>query len=208
MLALGVFGGSFDPIHFGHIALARCLRDTLQLPEVRLIPTGEPPHRAALSAPATVRLAWVQEALAGESGLVADGREVRRDGYSYTSDTLAELSREIPGRLLVWLIGGDSLAGLPRWRHWQALLNVGHLVVAARQHSDYPAEIRAELARRQVPCTPSALAQGRISFLPSPLLPYSATAIRARIAAGLSVTGMTPVADAIAGTAYYRNHHD
>ena len=204
---IGIFGGSFDPIHFGHLALARGLRDTFALDEVRLIPTGEPPHREALTVPSQQRLAWVQLALANEWALLADDREVRRVGYCYTIDTLTEIQNENPDALLVWLIGGDSFLSLNKWRRWRELLDVGHLTIAARPGFDLsalPQEIAAEYAVRAVSASPESLGKGRISVLPMPLLPFSSTDIRAKLAKGEDVSALTPVAAQLRDTGYYR----
>ncbi len=207
MKTIGIYGGSFDPVHYGHLALARGLRDAFALDEVRLIPTGEPPHREPLQVTAQQRLEWVRFALAGETGLVADDREVCRAGLCYTIDTLAEIQHEHPDALLVWLIGGDSFLYLNEWRRWRELLEAGHLAVAARPGFDFaalPAEIAAEYAVRAVKASPEALGKGRISVLPTPLLPFSSTDIRAKLARGEDVSALTPVAAQLRGAACYR----
>ncbi|SMC29796.1 nicotinate-nucleotide adenylyltransferase [Andreprevotia lacus DSM 23236] len=207
MNALGIYGGSFDPIHHGHLTLARTLRDCFALPQVRLIPTGLPPHRAVSRVSPAQRLAWVQQAVAGDPGLAADDREVRRNGYCYTVETLQEIQREQPDALLVWLIGGDSLMQLDRWRDWHTLLELGHLVVAARPGYDLaalPVEIAEEFAKRHVSATPQALARGKISLLPSPLLTVSSTELREKLVRGEDVSALTPVADAVTQSGLYR----
>ncbi|WP_091191821.1 nicotinate-nucleotide adenylyltransferase [Formivibrio citricus] len=204
---LGIFGGTFDPIHFGHLALARALRETFALPQVRLIPTGLPPHRDAPPVSPQQRFELVQLALAGEPGLVADDREIRRSGYCYTIDTLAEIQRENPQAVLVWLIGGDSFLNLQTWRRWRELLDAGHMVVAARPGFDFsalPSDLAEEFAVRTVLASPGTAEKGRISVLPTPLLPFSSTEIRARIARGEDVAALTPVADAIHRAGFYR----
>lgn len=204
---LGIFGGTFDPIHFGHLALARALRDTFGLSQVRLIPTGLPPHRDISPVTPQQRFELVQQALAGEPGLVADDREVRRVGYCYTIDTLAEIQQENPQAVLVWLIGGDSFLNLKSWRRWHELLDAGHMVVAARPGFDFsalPADLAEEFAARTVLPSPMTAEKGRISVLPTPLLPFSSTEIRARIARGEDVAALTPVADILKCAGFYR----
>lgn len=204
---IGIFGGSFDPVHFGHIALAKSLRDTFALDEVRLIPTGQPPHRDAHGVNAEQRLVWVQQALENETGLCVDDREVRRAGVCYTIDTLSEIQQENPDALLVWLIGGDSFLNLEKWRRWRELLDAGMLVVAARSGFDFSgltADLAKEFAVRAVPASPQALEKGRIAVLPTPLLPFSSTEIRAKLARGEDVSALTPVAASLQRGAYYR----
>lgn len=207
MQAIGIFGGSFDPLHYGHLALARGLRDTFALNEVRLIPTGQPPHRAVHSVMAEQRLEWVQQAVAGETGLLADDREVRREGLCYTIDTLSEIQQENPNAVLVWLIGADSFLNLDKWRRWHELLEAGMLVVAARPGFDFsalPADLAKEFAVRTVAATPEGVEKGRIAVLPMPLLPFSSTEIRAKLARGDDVSALTPVAASLQRGAYYR----
>lgn len=204
---LGIFGGTFDPIHFGHLALARALRETFALPQVRLIPTGLPPHRGLSPVSPQQRFELVQQALTSEPGLVADDREVRRSGYCYTIDTLAEIQQENPQAVLVWLIGGDSFLNLQTWRRWRELLEAGHMVVAARPGFDFgalPADLAEEFTARTVFASPDTAEKGRISVLPTPLLPFSSTEIRERIAKGEDVAALTPVADAIRRAGFYR----
>lgn len=206
MQAIGIFGGTFDPIHYGHITLAGIFMDTFKLEGVRLIPTGLPPHRPPPPVSPQQRADWVRLAIAGRPGLSLDEREVRRDGYCYTFDTLQELQQELPDHLLVWLIGADSLANLPQWHRWQALLDLGHLVVACRPGSDLdalPPPIARELQKRLVIASPDGLSHGKISVLPAPLLSVSSTELRQRLARGEDVSALTPVAAAITASGLY-----
>lgn len=200
---LGVYGGTFDPVHFGHLTLARAFQKTFALPEVRLIPTGEAPHRTTGTA-AVQRLEWLQQALTGEQNLVADDREARRDRICFTFDTLTEIQQEQPNSLLVWMIGGDSFAHLPSWYRWQDLLEMGHMVVARRPGFDkLPAEIAGEFARRHSEASPRALAQGKISVLPLPLMSISSTDLRARLARGEDVSELSPIAATLQQSTVY-----
>src|SRR5579885_3302688 len=108
MQPIGLFGGAFDPIHYGHLRTAFELSQALGLAEVRFLPTGNPPHRAELSASAETRLAMVRAAVAGQPHFIVDDREVRRSGVSYSIDTLTELRGEYPDRSLCLLIGMDA----------------------------------------------------------------------------------------------------
>src|SRR6266481_3704112 len=119
MQPIGVFGGTFDPIHCGHLRTAFELWQELRLAEVRFLPTGSPPHRAQLYASPERRLQMVRAAVADQPSFVVDDREVRRSGVSYSVDTLTELRREYPGRSLCLLLGMDAFLGLPNWHRWR-----------------------------------------------------------------------------------------
>jgi nicotinate-nucleotide adenylyltransferase len=132
MRPIGVFGGTFDPIHYGHLRTAFELWQELHLTEVRFLPTGSPPHRDRPYASPELRLRMVQAAVADEPAFVVDDREVRRSGLSYSVDTLTELRRELPGRSLCLILGMDAFLGLPNWHRWRELLGLTHIVVAHR----------------------------------------------------------------------------
>jgi nicotinate-nucleotide adenylyltransferase len=132
MQPIGIFGGTFDPIHCGHLRTAFELWQELRLAEVRLLPAGSPPHRDQLFASAELRLNMVRAAVADQPSFVVDDREVRRTGPSYTFDTMTELRREFPDRSLCLLLGMDAFLGLPHWHRWRELLDLGHIVVAHR----------------------------------------------------------------------------
>jgi len=132
MRPIGVFGGTFDPIHYGHLRTAFELWQELRLTEVRFLPTGSPPHRDRPYASPELRLRMVQAAVAAEPAFVVDDREVRRSGLSYSVDTLTELRQELPGRSLCLILGMDAFLGLPNWHRWRELLRLTHIVVAHR----------------------------------------------------------------------------
>ena len=129
---MGVFGGTFDPIHYGHLRTAFELLDALRLPEMRFMPAGNPPHRPATFASNELRLRMVEAATAGQPRFTVDDRELRKRGPSYSVETLAELREEFPDRPLCMVIGMDAFLGLPRWHQWRRLLDLAHLVVAHR----------------------------------------------------------------------------
>ena len=132
MSPIGLFGGTFDPIHCGHLRTAFELWQELKLAEVRFLPTGNPPHREQLYADAQLRIAMVRAAIADQPSFVVDDREVRRAGLSYSVDTLTELRAEYPERSLCLLLGMDAFLGLPGWHRWRELLSLAHIVVAHR----------------------------------------------------------------------------
>jgi nicotinate-nucleotide adenylyltransferase len=132
MEPIGIFGGTFDPIHCGHLRTAFELWQELRLAEVRLLPAGTPPHRDQLYASAELRLKMVRAAVAEQQAFVVDDREVRRTGVSYSVDTLTELRHEYPHRSLCLLLGMDAFLGLPHWHRWRELLDLAHIVVAHR----------------------------------------------------------------------------
>ncbi len=130
--ALGIVGGTFDPIHYGHLRLAAEVMKALGLPEVRMIPAGVPPHRAPPVASAADRMAMTELGCAEFPGLIADGREIARPGPSYTVVTLQSLHAEDPTLPLALIIGSDAFAGLAGWHKWEQLFTLAHLVVVQR----------------------------------------------------------------------------
>jgi nicotinate-nucleotide adenylyltransferase len=132
MRTIGIFGGTFDPIHFGHLRTAFELLQALRLDEMRFMPTGTPPHREITVASAAERLAMVQAATQGQPGFVVDDREIRREGLSYSVDTMRTLRADYPDASLCLIVGMDAFLGLPKWHQWRELLDLAHLVVAHR----------------------------------------------------------------------------
>jgi nicotinate-nucleotide adenylyltransferase len=202
MAPLGILGGTFDPIHIGHIELARELRSALALGSVHLVPAGEPPHRAAPIASAADRLEMVELAVAGIPGLVADPREIDRPGPSYTVPTLESLRREGPSRPLALIVGADAFLGLPQWHRWRELFDLAHVIVVARPGVAFDVarapELVPEWERRRASGAHalSATPAGSIVVQPVTAHDVSATAIRHELArgpAGLeAVRGLLP----------------
>jgi nicotinate-nucleotide adenylyltransferase len=129
---IGLFGGTFDPIHYGHLRTAFELWQLLKLSQVRFLPTGNPPHREAPLAPSELRLEMVRAAVAGQPGFAVDDREIRRSGVSYSVDTLTDLRHEHPQRSLCLLLGMDAFLGMPTWHRWREIFELAHVVVAHR----------------------------------------------------------------------------
>ena len=132
MSPIGIFGGTFDPIHYGHLRSAFEMLQVLRLSEVRFFPSGDPPHRGSTYATAQLRLEMVRAATAGQPEFVVDDREMRRAGPSYTIDTLISLRKEHPDASLGLIVGMDAFLGLTSWHRWDELLNLAHIVVAHR----------------------------------------------------------------------------
>lgn len=188
------YGGTFDPVHEGHLAVARAARDALDA-EVHLLPAHDPPHKGETRADAHQRAAMLQLALAGEPRLHVDTRELRRAGPSYTVDTLAELRAELGEEApIAWLVGADSLRQLHTWHRWRELFERAHLIAVQRPGAEVDAaSLRAqapavleEIGQRWLPPADLALApQGGFALLPLPALrPESSTELRRRIQAG------------------------
>ena len=132
MQPIGIFGGTFDPIHFGHLRTAFELLQALRLNEIRFMPAGSPPHREVKVASPAERYAMVKAAIAGQPGFVVDDREIRREGLSYSVDTMRTLRADFPDHSLSLIVGMDAFLGLPKWHQWRELLELAHLVVAHR----------------------------------------------------------------------------
>jgi nicotinate-nucleotide adenylyltransferase len=136
---IGILGGTFNPIHHGHLRLALELYERLDLAKVLLIPSAHPPHRAQPSVSSQRRLEMVRAAIMGVEGLSVDDREVRRQAVSYTVDTLDSLREEYPHRPLCLILGMDAFLGLPSWHEWERLITLAHLLVVCRP--DTPTKI-------------------------------------------------------------------
>lgn len=132
MNPMGIFGGTFDPIHYAHLRTAFELQQALRLREIRFVPAGNPPHRERPLAEPALRLRMAEAAIEGQPGFVVDDREIRKPGPSYSVETLAELRHENPDRSLCMIVGMDAFLSLPKWYQWRELLQFAHLVVAHR----------------------------------------------------------------------------
>lgn len=198
---LGIYGGSFDPIHFGHLRMAEQFAEAFALPTVRFIPTGQAPHRGQHQVSGHDRLNLLRLALADRPGFEVDAREVERETTCYTIDTLSEIQSECgPGTLLVWMIGADSLYQLTRWKNWEALLDLGHLAVSCRpgfplDPNQLPTELAQALKHRLTDAAiPASPERGKITLLSTDLLDISATRLRELVRSRRSLRYLTPPA--------------
>lgn len=132
MRPIGIFGGTFDPIHYGHLRTAFEILQALRFGEIRFVPSGDPPHRGASIAKAALRFDMVSAATAAETGFVVDDCELRRNGPSYTIDTLSAMREEISDQPMGLILGMDAFLGLTSWHRWDELLDYAHIVVAHR----------------------------------------------------------------------------
>ena len=199
---IGVLGGTFDPIHYGHLRLAEELGERLRLEEVRFVPSGTPPHRSAPAVTADHRLAMTRLAAAGNARFTVDERELRRAGPGYTFDTLKELRSELgDARPLALLLGADAFQEFATWHRWREIFGVAH--VAVEHRPGFPAERWTErmpepLAREysgrlmQQPLAIHLLPAGGIVVVPFTALDISATAIRDMLHAGASPRYLLP----------------
>ncbi len=193
---VGIFGGTFDPPHFGHLRTALELYRQLALAEMRLIPCREPPHRAAPGASAAQRLAMLTRAVGDEPGLVIDERELRRPGPSYMVDTLASLREELGDTPLCLVVGYDAFIRFDTWQRWREIPELAHLIVVRRPGapSALQGELAAMFADRRVTDFAMLRAQpaGLVCEQSVTQIDISATRIRELVAAGHSVRYLLP----------------
>ncbi|RAO75429.1 nicotinate-nucleotide adenylyltransferase [Dyella jiangningensis] len=184
---LAIFGGTFDPIHLGHLSVAWEASELLDA-EVRLMPASVPPHRPSPLANAQQRVAMLKAALQKQSRLTLDTRELERSGPSYTIDTLAELRKEEGDRPLVLLLGADAFAGLPSWHRWRELFDVAHIGVLSRPGVDvaWSDELLTAIGPRLIDDASAlrVLPTGKVMELSVTPLEISATRVRELLAEG------------------------
>jgi nicotinate-nucleotide adenylyltransferase len=193
---IGVLGGTFDPVHIGHLRSALEVAEGLALDELRLMPNARPPHRNTPQVSAQDRLAMVRCAVKGVPTLSVDARELARDTPSYTIETLELMRAELAATdQLFLLLGWDAFCGLPSWHRWEELLQHCHILVLQRPDADVepPDALRNLLAARSV-SDPQALVgpAGNIAFVWQTPLAVSATQIRQLLASGKSVRFLVP----------------
>ena len=196
MSAIGIFGGTFDPIHYGHLRTALELKSMLAFETVHFVPAGNPPHRNARTTPAALRLDMVRAAIRGEPGFVADDRELERAGPSYTLDTLASFRGEFSGRSLCLMLGMDAFLSLPEWHRWRELTSLAHIVVAHRPGWQAPTSgMLGELLRERRAASAAELAAkpaGLVHVQPVTQLEISSTDLRDSLRAGRDPKFLVP----------------
>ena len=189
-----LYGGTFDPVHHGHVGVALHAREVLHA-DIALMPAADPPHKGPTRASALQRAEMLRLAVADAPGLRVDLRELRRDGPSYTLDTLQGLRREVgPDAPWAILVGADSFRTLDTWHRWRELFDLAHIVVAGRAGAAGAGSPREGLANTVEAAAaarwaddPAALVRqpsGLVFALQQPLFPQSASELRRRIAAG------------------------
>ena len=187
---IGIYGGTFDPVHYGHLRSALEVKEALGLEELRFLPCGQPPHRRTPQALAHQRLRMLELALVdAAAGFRIDTRELEREGPSYMVDTLASLREEVAERPLCLILGMDAFAGLPAWHRWRELFDQAHIIVMRRPDAPEPdiAETWAGLvAGRRVLETERLRAKpaGLVYFVEVTQLAIAATQIRRLIRSG------------------------
>jgi len=193
---IGLLGGTFDPVHAGHLALARAALEHLALDELRFVPTGHSWQKERTGASTAQRVEMLRIAIAGMPRTSIDECETRRAGASYTIDTLIELRAELgPEPSLVLLLGSDQLRNLPTWHRWDELLHHAHLGVARRAADPLDgldARVQALVDTHRRDALPDAPA-GSIVLFPMPPMPVSGSTLRARIARGERPDELLPV---------------
>jgi nicotinate-nucleotide adenylyltransferase len=180
---IGIFGGTFDPVHNGHLRSAIEVKEIFGLTEIRLIPSAQPPHRNTPHAPATMRAEMLRLAVTNHPGLIVDTRELDRQGASFMVDTLLSFRHDFTQQPLLLIIGSDAFNQLTSWHQWQRLFDFAHIVVLTRpgftvgrledflaeRHTSHKQELSGQLA-------------GKLLFQPITQLDISATKIREMIA--------------------------
>jgi len=217
---IGIFGGTFDPIHHGHLRLAEEVAETAKLGEVRFLPSGTPPHRSRPGADAQDRLEMVRLATAGNARFSVDDRELKRVGPGYMFDTLTDLRGEFgANRPLALLLGADAFLDLATWRRWHDLFGLAHIIVAYRPgfpidtwQSRMPEPLAHEYASRHMhqPLNVHLAPAGGIAAVSMTGLDISATFVRTAVGAGSSARYLLPdsVLDYIRSRGLYKKGFD
>jgi nicotinate-nucleotide adenylyltransferase len=193
---IGILGGTFDPVHLGHLRTALEVREALELEEIRLIPCRQPPHRPLPLASARQRMRMLNAAIEGHEGFVVDERELLREGPSYMLDTLVSLRKDFAGQGICLIIGMDAFRGLASWHRWRELLDYCHLIVMTRAGAKLPdsGQLGDFTRQHRVPDSSKLREQaaGRLLFQQVSRLEISGTHIRGLLAGGGDASFLIP----------------
>ncbi len=184
-MRIGIFGGTFDPVHYGHLLLAETCRQELKLDEVRFVPAGNPPHKSHEISDGHARADMIKLAVSGYPEFTVDRREIRRSGPSYTVMTLDEIANEAPDAELFFLMGADSLVDFPGWREPDRILELSRVVVCNRPGQPLPGD-------DELQSIVGELDLSRILLKMMPGTDISATDLRNRIEDGRGLRFLTP----------------
>lgn len=186
-MRLGIFGGTFDPVHFGHLLLAECCREACRLDEVWFVPTCIPPHKQErVLTDGKRRVEMLQLAIAGNAAFRVSTLELDRGGISYTVETLRQIHSQLPQAELYLLLGADMLADLPAWREPETICRLARLAVVQRVGQAIPWTALEPLLG------PQPFRHDRLSLVEMPLIELSSSQIRAAVAGGRSIRYRTP----------------
>jgi len=194
---IGIFGGTFDPVHFGHLRSASEVRERLQLDQIRLIPSRIPPHRQTPGASPALRLEFLKLALQDQAlDFEIDSRELSREGPSFMVDTLASIRTEVPDTPLVLILGMDAFLGLPTWSRWLSLPQLAHIAFMRRPGAAFtPSEDLSAVLEERLIKHPKALQEapcGRFIEVAVTPIDIASSEIRSRIEKGQSIDTLTP----------------
>lgn len=185
---IGIYGGTFDPVHFGHLRPALDVLEGLGLQQVRFIPCGQPPHRQQAVASAEQRLHMLSLAVSSEQNFLVDDREITRPGLSYMVDTLRSLKQDMPEEMFCLIVGMDAFNEFDTWKEWQQILQMVHLIVSHRPHAVFDdSKVSNALTSHVVEHSVKKREEldssnmGKILFFPVTQLDISSTDIRERV---------------------------
>ena len=194
---IAVYGGTFDPVHLGHVNTAKALELHLHFDEIRFLPCKQPVLKNAATASSHHRLAMLELALANFPKAIIDDREIKREGLSYMIDTLESMRTDSPEASLCLVVGMDAFNDLPRWHQWQALFDFAHIIVINRPGISLLADpiLEKTIATRQTMSIDAlqTKSHGQLYFQQLPETPISSTEIRQRLQQGKSVASMLAV---------------
>lgn len=192
---IGIYGGTFNPVHYGHLRTALDVQQTLALEQVRLIPCAQPTHRHLPDVNAAMRLKMLKLGVAQQARLVVDARELNRDSPSYMVDTLQSIRAEIGGQSLILIIGADAFKHLSTWYQWQHIFDFAHVLVISRLGSKHQIVSEAQFFNSRLTHDQQDLrttVHGHLYFQEVTRLEISATWIRQMLATGLSPRFLLP----------------